>query len=810
MIQRKLEQKFPHSSPKLGVCSSRSSPSHLFISQIGNSFIDRSPDPLIRLGDYTLTDFETYFESLRKSEKYGRPQFHGHDPINVSKSNPTINIPEFFLSSQFTLSDPSTFNLVYPGIIPSTRPLSPTHLESTKSRTTSTSSDKSDSNIRRSSTTSNVVTKHSINSLTRLLQDKYTHYLDEVEVLITRALSTKSDCFHDAVRSHDEIQTFLHRTRQEIESLRFQLANYDHQSLLTILRLSSLLRQRFNQRKCFHYLHLLSIVKQTHSQVEILLKSNDYLSALDLIDQTKDILNTQLNQMISSRYFHQQLNELYSIIVNLIKQEFRDNLHQRLFSEEDFSNENDDDKFGTILIGLIRVKDEQFLEEIRAKFEQFLTDIISKSQSDSSRSHVNQFSLFIPLIHQLFKSTEEGLNRLRIVSENLFQNLSKQTEKQFPTQNEFFNEILDRIEDRLIQSLNDLFNHHQITLERFSIDEFAQFIQSIEQFIRNLQPNYSSTPLKTFLQSQTRKFLISFHNERKQRLSNTLDSDQWRQVTIPRSIQTSIDEFYSSTHTRSVNISEILFIENDQFVLSNSALHLFMLVLDYRSSARLFMKNSISDIENRLIELLNLFNSKTCQLVLGAGAVKLGNIRTISAKILAITCRCLQFIKILLPKIKLDFDQLKHSSSSSTISSISSAKQFEQLTKLYSEHIDEIHGKLITIIESTFGDTLSSYEVRAPMPSDCFRTLVTRHITAFYNAVAKIVSPSDLILLFTRLNSIFKQLLAKRLKQLKIANDGGPQHGLLTSDLLYYIKQVQSFPGLEMLELHVDEIWTNN
>jgi len=53
-------------------------------------------------------------------------------------------------------------------------------------------------------------------------------------------------------------------------------------------------------------------------------------------------------------------------------------------------------------------------------------------------------------------------------------------------------------------------------------------------------------------------------------------------------------------------------------------------------------------------------------------------------------------------------------------------------------------------------------------------------------------------------------LLAKRLRLLKITNDGGPQHGLLTSDLLYYIKQIQNLPGLEMLELHVDDIWTIN
>lgn len=84
-----------------------------------------------------------------------------------------------------------------------------------------------------------------------------------------------------------------------------------------------------------------------------------------------------------------------------------------------------------------------------------------------------------------------------------------------------------------------------------------------------------------------------------------------------------------------------------------------MLILDYRSSAQLLSSSSINDIEHRLIELLNLFNSKTCQLVLGAGAVKLGKIRTISAKILAITCRCLQFIKIILPKIKSHFQQLQ-------------------------------------------------------------------------------------------------------------------------------------------------------
>ncbi len=138
----------------------------------GNSFIDRLPDPLIRLGDYNLNDFEVYFNSLRKSEKYGRPRLHqqsSNDLNHLQKTNPIINIPQLFLSSQFTLSDTSTFNLVFPGIIPSNRSLSPINFEQTKSRTTSTSSEKSDGNYRRQSTSSTNNIKSTSNGVARFV-----------------------------------------------------------------------------------------------------------------------------------------------------------------------------------------------------------------------------------------------------------------------------------------------------------------------------------------------------------------------------------------------------------------------------------------------------------------------------------------------------------------------------------------------------------------------------------------------------------------------------------------------------------------
>jgi hypothetical protein len=72
-----------------------------------------------------------------------------------------INIPQLFLSSQFSLSDSSTFNLVFPGIIPSpSSSFSPIHVETDKARSTSTSSDKSEGSHRRQSASSSSAAGH--------------------------------------------------------------------------------------------------------------------------------------------------------------------------------------------------------------------------------------------------------------------------------------------------------------------------------------------------------------------------------------------------------------------------------------------------------------------------------------------------------------------------------------------------------------------------------------------------------------------------------------------------------------------------
>ena len=57
-------------------------------------------------------------------------------------------------------------------------------------------------------------------------------------------------------------------------------------------------------------------------------------------------------------------------------------------------------------------------------------------------------------------------------------------------------------------------------------------------------------------------------------------------------------------------------------------------------------------IFHRVAELLKLFNSRTCQLVLGAGAMQVSGLKSITAKHLALANQSVTLVIALLPDIK--------------------------------------------------------------------------------------------------------------------------------------------------------------
>ena len=106
-----------------------------------------------------------------------------------------------------------------------------------------------------------------------------------------------------------------------------------------------------------------------------------------------------------------------------------------------------------------------------------------------------------------------------------------------------------------------------------------------------------------------------------------------------------------------------------------------------------------TDTMSRIIEFLKAFNSRTCQVVLGAGAMRSAGLKNITAKHLALASQSLSIVIALIPYIRETFR--RHLSPKQAVMLV----EFDKLKRDYQEHQNEIHAKLIAIM----GDRITAH-----------------------------------------------------------------------------------------------------
>jgi len=316
--------------------------------------------------------------------------------------------------------------------------------------------------------------------------------------------------------------------------------------------------------------------------------------------------------------------------------------------------------------------------------------------------------------------------------------------------------------------------------------------------------------LQGALRTQAGKFVNRFHDERKTKLSMILDSELWRQADVPQELFDLIRGLVEGKKDwDSLKISgcsdvkyDLMIINDEKFAVAGTVLILLQLVTNYCKCCSDYPA-SCSDLIHRLCDLLTTFNSKTCQLVLGAGAIEVARLKTITTKNLALASRSLQLVLTCLPAIRAHFhNYLRHPMTSS----VDVLRQFENVTKVYQEHVSEIHNKLVTIVGSVLAKQLNNWQVKAPVPSSAFRS-ICRQLSKFHETIVTLLPPDQVRALFIALNDRFRQLVSTTLIACDVINDGGPRHGLVTSDLNFYEKTVTMLEGLENLDLQLASIW---
>ncbi|KAK7834507.1 hypothetical protein U0070_017693 [Myodes glareolus] len=347
-------------------------------------------------------------------------------------------------------------------------------------------------------------------------------------------------------------------------------------------------------------------------------------------------------------------------------------------------------------------------------------------------------------------------------------------------------------------------------LEKLNSTEFIALSRVMETFIMDTEQicGRKSTSLLGALQSQANKFVNRFHEERRTKLSLLLDNERWKQADVPAEFQDLVDSIADGkialpekkpAATEERKPAEVLVVEGHQYAVVGTVLLLIRIILEYCQCVD-NIPSVTTDMLTRLTDLLKYFNSRSCQLVLGAGALQVVGLKTITTKNLALSSRCLQLIVHYIPVIRAHFEARLPPKQWSML------RHFDHITKDYHDHIAEISAKLVAIMDSLFDKLLSKYEVKAPVPSPCFRN-ICKQMTKMHEAIFDLLPEEQTQMLFLRINASYKLHLKKQLSHLNVINDGGPQNGLVTADVAFYTGNLQALKGLKDLDLNMAEIW---
>ncbi|KZT71406.1 Vps54-domain-containing protein [Daedalea quercina L-15889] len=149
---------------------------------------------------------------------------------------------------------------------------------------------------------------------------------------------------------------------------------------------------------------------------------------------------------------------------------------------------------------------------------------------------------------------------------------------------------------------------------------------------------------------------------------------------------------------RSSGPGKHLHIEDRAYFAVGATLEVLVILADYLKII-VNLEMLTTETMSRVVELLKAFNSRTCQVVLGAGAMRSAGLKNITARHLALASQSLSIVISLVPYIRETFR--RHLSQKQAVMLV----EFDKLKRDYQEHQNEIHQKLIAIM----GDRLSAH-----------------------------------------------------------------------------------------------------
>lgn len=193
------------------------------------------------------------------------------------------------------------------------------------------------------------------------------------------------------------------------------------------------------------------------------------------------------------------------------------------------------------------------------------------------------------------------------------------------------------------------------------------------------------------------------------------------------------------------------YIDETRFILVPSASSLLDSI-DTFLSLTSTLPSMTPQISTSLIDVLRTFNSRTNQLILGAGATKIAGLKNITTKHLALASQALSFVVAIIPYIRECVRRHNPAGQGGILA------EFDKMKRLYQDHQSGIHDKLVEIMTSrstAHVKAMSLIDFDSPAPDDekpnTYMETLTKETLTLHRVLSRHLSELDVRLIMRQI-----------------------------------------------------------
>ncbi|KAM1752806.1 hypothetical protein ACFX11_010738 [Malus domestica] len=215
-----------------------------------------------------------------------------------------------------------------------------------------------------------------------------------------------------------------------------------------------------------------------------------------------------------------------------------------------------------------------------------------------------------------------------------------------------------------------------------------------------------------------------------------------------------------------------------------------------------FFPTLSSEVVHRIVEILKFFNTRTCQLVLGAGAMQVSGLKSITSKHLALASQVISFTYAIIPEIRqILFQKVPETRKALLLSEI------DRVAQDYKVHRDEIHTKLVQIMRERLlvhlrglpqiVESWNRPEEADPQPSQFARSL-TKEVGYLQRVLTRTLHEVDVQAIFRQVILVFHSQISEAFSRLEISTPQAKDR--LRRDVKHILGCIRCLPSDKMSE----------